>query len=209
MTHWTNSGCVDSKLQILEAQIRDCKRCALYQGRNRAVPGSGDRTARLMIVGEAPGREEDLQGLPFVGRSGHLLDKALTSAGLHREQVFISNVVKCRPPNNRDPHPDEVSICKNYLTAQVDLIHPHLILALGRIAAGYLLEREVKITKERGKLDFLPHNPEVMVSIVYHPSYVLRNQNTQIERDFFRDILEARSIVYGKSANHSLFEGSA
>ena len=209
MTRLSIDPCTDSKLQLLNYQIRGCSRCTLAQGRIQAVPGSGDPTARLMVVGEAPGYEEDRQGLPFVGRSGDLLNKGLLAAGLKRENIYITNVLKCRPPENRDPLPAEVQACKKYLYQQISLISPQLILALGRVSSGYLLEREIKITKERGRLEFLPGNPNIMVSIIYHPSYVLRNRNTQIERDFFHDILQARSIVYGKSAITELLEGSA
>src|SRR5574338_55867 len=188
-------------LSALNFEIAYCNKCPLHLGRTCAVPGAGHRFAELMLVGEGPGEQEDLQGLPFVGRSGNLLTEALLQAGLTRDDVFIANVVKCRPPNNRDPLPEEVAACRPYLNRQIELIRPKVIVALGRIAAGYLLEREIKITKERGKLDFLPHNPDVIVSIVYHPSYVLRNRKTQVERDFFQDILDARSLLYGNIAS--------
>lgn len=197
MTRFTENEEGLPALSALNFEIAYCKKCPLHLGRTCAVPGAGHRFAELMFVGEGPGEQEDLQGMPFVGRSGELLTQALLHAGLTRDEVFIANVVKCRPPNNRDPLPEEVASCRPYLDKQIELIRPKVVVALGRIAAGYLLEREIKITKERGKLDFLPRNPDVIVSIVYHPSYVLRNRHTQVERDFFQDILDARSLIYG------------
>lgn len=184
-------------LSALNFEVAYCKKCPLHLGRTCAVPGSGHRFAELMFVGEGPGEQEDRQGLPFVGRSGELLTQALTRAGLTRDTVFITNVVKCRPPNNRVPLPKEVASCLPYLDKQIELIRPKVVVALGRIAAGYLLERQIKITKERGKLDFLPRDPNVLVSIAYHPSYVLRNRNTQVEQDFFQDIFDARRLIHG------------
>lgn len=186
-----------SDISCLNKEILECTQCALHVGRTHAVPGVGNPTAELMIVGEAPGEEEDRQGLPFVGRSGHLLTGTLGKIGLNREDIFIANIVKCRPPKNRDPLPGEVEKCSPFLRKQVELVRPKVIVALGRVAATQLLNRHVKITKEHGSLDFLPFDEDVLVSIVYHPSYVLRNRNTQIEKDFYEDLLQARNIAYG------------
>lgn len=194
-------------LDLLTQEITACNLCPLSEGRTQAVPGVGDPQASLMIVGEGPGEAEDRQGLPFVGRSGQLLTETLVRVGLSREDVYITNVVKCRPPNNRDPLPSEVSTCQRYLEKQVDLIRPNLIVALGRIAAAHLLGRTIKITKEHGRLEPLPFNDEVLVSIVYHPSYVLRNRNTKIEEEFYQDLLEAKGIAYGHVAAHLVHEG--
>lgn len=161
-----------------------------------------------MLVGEAPGEQEDLQGIPFVGRSGQLLTESLVKVGLSREEVFITNVVKCRPPNNRDPLPEEVAACREHLVRQVEIANPRLIVALGRISAAHLLGRKVKITKEHGMIDVLPFNEDILVSIIYHPSYVLRNRNTKIEEDFLRDLNEARKIAYGKIPNVEVHERS-
>lgn len=186
-----------------------CKKCLLHKERTCAVPGAGHRYASLMIVGEGPGEEEDKQGLPFVGRSGQLLTETLGRIGLSREEVFITNVVKCRPPKNRDPLPAEMASCLPYLERQVSLIRPKLIVALGRVAASHILDRQIKITKEHGNLEAVPFNEDILVSIVYHPSYVLRNRNTQIEKDFYNDLLEARKIAYGPVANSQLFTGGS
>lgn len=197
------------ELSSLNFEIINCKRCSLHEGRSCAVPGAGYRYADLMIVGEGPGEEEDRQGLPFVGRSGQLLTETLVKIGLSREDVYITNMIKCRPPNNRDPLPIEVDMCRSYLERQVEIIQPKLIVALGRIAAGHLLGRQIRITKEHGNLDVLPFNQDVLVSIIYHPSYVLRNRNTQVETDFYQDLLEARNIAYGTVADNPVSAGGA
>lgn len=196
---------IASEFFKFQNKVRSCTACRLCETRTHVVFGAGNiRASGLMIVGEAPGAEEDLQGLPFVGRSGDLLNKALEAGGLCRPDVFISNILKCRPPNNRDPLPDEVAACRGYLNQQIDIVKPKLIVALGRVAAGHLLGREVKITRERGRLDFLPNDPRVPVLIVYHPSYVLRNRGTQVEKDFFHDILTAKELLYGHVSNDLL-----
>lgn len=192
----------------LNFEIIYCKKCSLHSSRRCPVPGAGHRYADLMIVGEGPGEQEDQQGFPFVGRSGQLLTETLLKVGLTREDVFITNIIKCRPPGNRDPLPEEVQSCRIYLERQIDLIKPKLIVALGRIAATHLLNRQIKITKEHGNLDVLPSNDDILVSIIYHPSYVLRNKNTKIEEDFYMDLLEARNIVYGTTTNSSVPKGS-
>lgn len=189
------------ELSALNFEVMYCKKCLLHEGRSCAVPGAGHPRANLMIVGEGPGEEEDRQGLPFVGRSGHLLTETLLKVGLTREDVFITNVVKCRPPDNRDPLPTEVALCRQYLERQVRLVRPKMVVALGRIAATHLLGRQVKITKEHGNLDVLPFDDDVLVSIIYHPAYVLRNKDTKIEEDFYHDLLEARYIAYGRTGN--------
>jgi DNA polymerase len=121
-------------LQVLEAEVRSCTRCRLSEGRKRAVPGEGDRQAKIMFVGEGPGFWENEQGRPFVGQAGKLLEELLTDIGLRREQVYITNVVKCRPPNNRDPLPDELTACHGYLERQIALFEPRLIVTLGRFS---------------------------------------------------------------------------
>jgi len=198
-----------SEFSELTFEMLYCKRCPLHLGRTCVVPGAGARNPELFFVGEGPGEDEDKQGLPFVGRSGKLLTSAIAAAGLTREQVFISNIVKCRPPNNRDPLPEEVAACMPYLHKQIQLLSPKVVVAVGRIAATQLLGREVRITKERGKLDFLSFSPDILVSIVYHPSYVLRNRHTRIEEDFFQDILHAREIAYGDLPTAGVFEGNS
>jgi uracil-DNA glycosylase family 4 len=157
----------------LAAAVHACQRCELCKSRTQAVFGVGDRQARLMIVGEAPGAEEDRQGEPFVGRAGRLLDAMLRAVGLDREQVFIANILKCRPPRNRDPQPAEVEQCMPYLRRQIELISPALILCVGRIAAQNLLATDTPIGRLRGSLHRLETGVPVIVT--YHPAYLLRS----------------------------------
>jgi len=174
-----------------------CSACGLCTTRNNPTPGEGNPYARIMFIGEAPGQEEDLQGLPFVGRSGELLDEALNRAQLPREYVFITNVVKCRPPGNRNPSKGEMEVCSSYLYTQIDAIRPELIVTLGKIAAEFLLQREVRITKENGLLDFWEDS--VCLMTVYHPAYVLRNRQPEVKEAFFQAIQYAKEIAYGTS----------
>ncbi len=160
--------------EALEACVRDCTRCGLAATRTRTVFGVGDRRARLMVVGEAPGADEDAQGEPFVGRAGQLLNAMLRAAGLRREDVFIANVLKCRPPGNRDPEPGETAECLAYLHRQIALVEPALILCLGRIAAQSLLETTVALGKLRGRVHQIGP-AAVPVVVTYHPSYLLRS----------------------------------
>jgi uracil-DNA glycosylase len=164
---------VVSALQVLAEETAGCMRCPLAtQGRTQVVFGNGDADADLMFVGEAPGAEEDKQGLPFVGRSGKLLDKLLMEElGLRRDQVWVSNIVKCRPPGNRDPLPDEIETCRPYLEQQIEMIRPKVIVTLGRFAAQLLLETKEGITKLRGKS--YPFRTGVLIP-TFHPAAVLR-----------------------------------
>jgi DNA polymerase len=163
----------------LTEAIQSCQACGLCQGRQRAVPGMGNRSARWMIVGEAPGEQEDKQGLPFVGPAGQLLDAMLAAMGLTREaDVYIANVIKCRPPHNRNPEPAEVAQCRPYLQRQIELVQPDLILALGRFAAQTLLAGVVPdvdklpLGKLRGQVYRVDGRPVV---VSYHPAYLLRS----------------------------------
>lgn len=159
--------------EALAAAVHGCRRCELCESRTQAVFGVGDRRARLMIVGEAPGAEEDRQGEPFVGRAGRLLNAMLCAVGLDRERVFIANILKCRPPGNRDPQPAEVAQCMPYLRRQIELISPALILCVGRIAAQNLLATDTPIGRLRGSLHRLETGVPVIVT--YHPAYLLRS----------------------------------
>lgn len=159
--------------EALAAAVHGCRRCELCESRTQAVFGVGDRRARLMIVGEAPGAEEDRQGEPFVGRAGRLLNAMLRAVGLDRERVFIANILKCRPPRNRDPQPAEVAQCMPYLRRQIELISPALILCVGRIAAQNLLATDTPIGRLRGSLHRLETGVPVIVT--YHPAYLLRS----------------------------------
>ena len=160
-------------LEELRAEIGDCRRCKLCAGRTQIVYGVGNPHARLMFVGEGPGRDEDLQGEPFVGRAGQLLNDIITKGmGLKREDVYIANVVKCRPPENRNPEPDEVAACEPFLKKQIDLIRPEIIVGLGKFAVQTLLQSKVPITKLRGAWHRY-HGIKLMPT--FHPAYLLRN----------------------------------
>jgi uracil-DNA glycosylase family 4 len=154
-------------------QIKDCTKCHLGYTRTNFVFGVGNPQAKLMLIGEAPGREEDLQGEPFVGAAGKLLDKMLAAIQFTREDVFIANILKCRPPENRDPRPDEIETCKPYLLQQIQLIQPKIICALGRISAQVLLETKSPLGQLRGKFhDF----SGTRFLVTYHPAALLRYQ---------------------------------
>ncbi|MDX1609025.1 MAG: uracil-DNA glycosylase [Halofilum sp. (in: g-proteobacteria)] len=161
-------------LDTLEATIRACTACGLCESRTQAVPGVGHRGADLLVIGEAPGQEEDRLGEPFVGRAGQLLDRMLAAIGLDRETVYITNVLKCRPPNNRDPKPEEVRACSPYLRRQIELLRPRAILAVGRISAQQLLETGETVGRLRGRWHrFGPRDTPLLVT--YHPAYLLRS----------------------------------
>ena len=163
-------------LEDLRKYIGDCRRCKLCRGRTNLVFGEGPPEARLAFVGEGPGREEDLAGKPFVGEAGRLLDRIIKAMDLTREAVYICNVVKCRPPNNRDPEGDEIEACIPFLRKQLDLIRPEVICTLGRIAAQALLGKEFKITLERGRWHSFMDIP---LMPTYHPGYLLRNPSAK------------------------------
>lgn len=152
--------------------VAACDRCAISRTRKQAVFGVGDLNSPLMFIGEAPGADEDLQGEPFVGRSGQLLTKLIEKMGLSREQVYIGNVVKCRPPDNRDPTPEELKNCREYLEAQLALIEPQVVVTLGRFSLEFMLGPGQKISQIHGKIIRM-HDRIVMP--MYHPAYALRN----------------------------------
>jgi uracil-DNA glycosylase len=161
-----------STWDLLQAEVANCTKCGLCATRTQTVFGTGNKTADWMIIGEAPGQHEDEQGKPFVGKAGLLLTEMLRAAGLDRDEVFITNILKCRPPGNRDPKPDEAESCSHYLTQQRALLKPKIILAVGRIAAQTLLKTDAPLTKLRGKVHKLGDTPMV---VVYHPAYLLRS----------------------------------
>jgi uracil-DNA glycosylase family 4 len=176
----------------LKAEVAACTQCALHQTRTQTVFGSGSQQARWLVIGEAPGADEDRQGEPFVGRAGQLLTEMLRAVGLSREQVFIANILKCRPPENRDPKPEEAKSCENYLQQQIDLIRPGLILAVGRIAAQNLLQVDTPIGKLRGQAH--AYGPaRIPVVVTYHPAYLLRSPGQKARA--WDDLCLARSIV--------------
>ncbi|MFO8073822.1 MAG: uracil-DNA glycosylase [Polyangia bacterium] len=176
-----------AELEALRAEIGDCERCPLHAGRNRIVFGGGRPDARLVLVGEGPGREEDLSGRPFVGPAGQLLDRILAAIGLSREDVYICNVVKCRPPGNRDPEPEEAQTCGRFLRRQLRIIHPQVIIALGRPAAAYLLDTAASVRRMRGRF----HDYEgIDLMPTYHPAYLLRNESAK--RPVWEDFKKVR-----------------
>ena len=174
-------------LELLAADASTCTRCRLAEGRHTVVFGMGDPAARLMFIGEGPGAEEDRQGLPFVGRSGKLLDRLMwEELGTTREHAYIANIVKCRPPDNRDPKPDEIDACRPYLTQQLDLIRPAVVVALGRFSAQWLLQTADGITKLRGRSYPFAHG--VLIPTL-HPAAALRGGAAplgQMRADFVR-----------------------
>ena len=160
------------ELQQLATQVRDCHKCPLGRLRVHAVPGEGPADAEIMFIGEGPGYHEDQQGRPFVGSSGQMLESLLTSIGLTRQQVFIANVIKCRPPSNRDPLPDEIEACRPYLNRQIELINPLLIVTLGRFSMARFFPPVARITRVHGQ----PLRLEGRIVLpLYHPAAVLRN----------------------------------
>ncbi len=160
--------------QALAAEVAACVRCGLHQGRTQTVFGVGDPKAELLVIGEAPGADEDRQGEPFVGRSGQLLNSMLFAAGLPRASVYIANIIKCRPPDNREPLPEEVRCCLPYLQRQIDLLGPRLMLAVGRVAAQNLLGIETPLGKLRGAVHRFGTRGTPLI-VTYHPAYLLRS----------------------------------
>ncbi len=188
----------DTLLKIIQ-DIGDCKRCRLHEGRNKIVFGSGNEQARLVFVGEGPGADEDAQGFPFVGRAGQLLTQMIEATAakegipLKRPDAYICNVVKCRPPENRTPEPDEMEICGQFLFRQLSTIQPKAICALGASAAKALLGRKEGVTRMRGnwyKWNGIP------VMVTYHPSYLLRPYNQNAKREAWEDLKKVLHFVY-------------
>lgn len=174
-------------LASVAAEATDCRKCRLAEGRQSVVFGSGDPRARLMLIGEAPGAEEDRQGLPFVGRAGELLTKILGAIGLCRDEVYIANILKCRPPGNRDPEADEVAACRPYLDAQIDAVAPSVLVALGRIAAQSLLGNNQPLGRMRGQWHMVRGVPTM---VTYHPAALLRDPS--YKRPTWEDMQQVR-----------------
>lgn len=167
-----------SALRLIRQDMGECTRCALHKGRNKIVFGDGDPNARLMFVGEGPGADEDAQGLPFVGRAGQLLNNMIAAMGLKREQVYIANVVKCRPPQNRTPEPEEANTCSPFLFRQIDVLRPEVIVALGATAATYLLGQRQPLAALRGRVHSFR---ESKLIVTYHPAFLLRDPRQKKE----------------------------
>ncbi|MGA2167008.1 MAG: uracil-DNA glycosylase [Terracidiphilus sp.] len=165
-------------LQLIRDEIGDCTRCPLHKGRNNLVFGDGSPSARLMFVGEGPGADEDAQGLPFVGRAGQLLNNMIAAMGLKREEVYIANIVKCRPPGNRTPEPAEGNTCSPFLFRQIDVIRPQVLVALGATAATYLLGARQPLAGLRGRVHAFRG---AQLIVTYHPAYLLRDPRQKKE----------------------------
>ena len=179
---WNNGSEVET-LEMIQEDLGDCHRCKLHKGRRHVVFGAGNPRARLVLVGEGPGYEEDVQGLPFVGQAGQLLTKILHAIHLTREEVFICNIIKCRPPGNRNPEPDEIAACIPFLQRQIRAIKPKVICALGAFAAQTLLETDTPISRLRG--DFHTYE-DIPLLPTYHPAFLLRNPAKK--RDVWEDM---------------------
>ncbi len=165
-------------LDELKNSIGDCRRCRLYEERNNIVFGTGNPESDIMFVGEAPGRDEDMQGIPFVGRAGKLLTEMIRAMGFKRDDIYIANIIKCRPPQNRNPINDEIEMCEPFLIRQIEIINPGVIIALGTFAAQTLLKTEEKISQLRGNFHYYR---EIKLMPTFHPAYLLRNPGKKKE----------------------------
>jgi uracil-DNA glycosylase len=182
-------------LDVIAAEVRECTRCRLHEGRTRAVPGEGDPDTEVMFVGEGPGFNEDREGRPFVGRAGGLLERLLGHVGWTRQDVFITNVVKCRPPDNRDPEPDEIAACAPYLRRQLEALDPSVVVTLGRFSMGTFMPG-ARITQAHGTTRLA--DPETgardaTVFAMYHPAYALRNPS--VERESYDDMARIPGLL--------------
>ncbi len=187
----TNSNEVAAELEKIAEEVRKCRKCDLGSLRTNAVPGEGNPHAHIVFVGEGPGADEDAQGRPFVGRAGQLLDKIIAAMGLKRSDVFICNVLKCRPPDNRDPRPDEIISCLPYLQNQIELINPEIIVALGAHAARSLLNNNMSIGQLRGQFHEYYTGigkPPIKLMATYHPAYLLRNYSDDNRKRVWEDM---------------------
>ena len=172
----------------LEAACNNCTKCKLCTNRNNVVIGTGNKNAKIMFIGEGPGADEDIQGIPFVGKAGKLMDKAFEGIGIKREEVYIANIVKCRPPNNRNPEYEEADACREYLDGQIKLVNPEIIVLLGSVALKNILGKEYGITASRGKWfekDGIKYIP------TFHPAALLRDEPKKIE--FWKDLKEVKN----------------
>ena len=183
----------ETSVLSLEETILNCQKCPLSQTRTHAVPGEGDLNTDLMFVGEGPGRDEDLQGRPFVGRAGKLLTKIIHAMKFQREEVYITNIVKCRPPGNRNPQGNEIASCKDYLLAQIELIDPKVIVTLGRVATDFFIHSSLGMTALRG--DFYDFE-NIKVMPTFHPSYLIRNEgNKNLKKMVWEDMKKVMAFL--------------
>ena len=187
------SSSEDSPYLSLRERILSCQKCPLSQGRRNAVPGEGNLGTELVFVGEAPGRDEDIQGRPFVGRAGQLLTKIIQAMKFKREEVYITNIVKCRPPENRTPHKQEIEMCQDYLREQLGMIKPKVIVTLGKVAADFFIESKLGMTALRG--NFHEFN-NIKVMPTFHPSYIIRNEgNKEIKKMVWEDMQKVMAFL--------------
>lgn len=178
-------------LEELKESIKDCKKCKLCSTRQNIVFGVGNPNADIMFIGEGPGADEDTMGEPFVGKAGQLMDKAFDILSIKREEVYIANIVKCRPPHNRDPEEDEIIACMDYLRNQVMIIKPKIIVLLGRIALQNILGKDYKITESRGKW---VEKKGILYMPTWHPAALLRDETKKIE--FLKDLKQVKEKMY-------------
>ena len=191
MPRRTTPADVVKELEAIAAEARECRKCGLGGTRTNAVPGEGSPKTRILFVGEAPGADEDAQGRPFVGRAGQLLDKIIEACGLKREDVFIANILKCRPPENRDPRPDEIVSCLPFLQRQIEILNPEVIVALGAHAARTLLNTNQGIGQLRGEFQEYCNGigrPPIKLIATYHPAYLLRSYTPDNRRRVWEDM---------------------
>ena len=188
-------------LESIDAQVRECRKCELHRTRTHTVFGVGRPDAACMFIGEAPGAEEDARGEPFVGRAGKLLDAMLAAIGLGRGDVYIANIVKCRPPRNRDPHADEITACSSYLRRQIEAVAPRLLVATGRVAAQSLLSTTKSIGQLRGRT-FRYGEDRLPVVVTYHPAYFLRSPLEK--RKGWDDLLRLREVLREHGHEHTV-----
>ena len=200
----------NADLDTLRRMVEVCTQCPLHRGRNRTVFGVGPQPAPFMVIGEGPGAQEDARGEPFVGRAGRLLNSMFFALGVPRDAVYIANIVKCRPPNNRDPRPDEVASCAGWLRRQIELVRPRAILAVGRVAAQNLLSSTLSLGRLRGSVHHYG-SPPLPVVVTYHPAYLLRSPHDKgkawqdLKR--LRDLIELETVSLPRSAR-SIREGA-
>jgi DNA polymerase len=199
-------------LETVTAEIRECTGCPLHGERKNAVPGEGVAQPLVLVIGEGPGADEDASGRPFVGKAGQLLDKMLAAVGLSREKnCFIANIVKCRPPNNRDPLPEETAPCSRFLIRQIELLNPKVILCLGRISTQTLLKTDASLGKLRGSFAsyHAGHTPQGAITIpllpTYHPSAILRDESYR--RPAWEDLKLLRQLLIEKAPDYALEAG--
>lgn len=190
---FSSSSSKNSVYNSLRERIIHCQKCPLSQGRTNAVPGEGSLEAELMFVGEAPGRDEDIQGRPFVGRAGQLLTKIINAMEFKREDVYITNVIKCRPPENRTPSKEEIKKCQDYLFEQLELFKPRVVVALGKVASDFFIPSSLGMTALRG--NFYQYG-SVQVMPTFHPSYIIRNEgNRTIKKMVWEDMKKVMAFL--------------